>query len=71
MKKIKGTNCIIGNYMREIPFENHTMQLEPDDRLYLFTDGFADQMAESGQGRFMQKRLIKLLSSFDGNIRRQ
>ena len=65
MKKIKGTNCIIGNYMREIPFENHTIQLEPKDRLYLFTDGFADQMAESGQGRFMQKRLIKLLSSFD------
>lgn len=66
--KIKGTNCIIGNYMYEIPFENHTIQLEPDDRLYLFTDGFADQMADNGQGRFMQKRLIKLLTSFDGEV---
>lgn len=66
VKKIKGTNCIIGNFMREIPFENHTVQLQQNDRLYLFTDGFADQMAESGQGRFMQKRLIKLLSSYNG-----
>ncbi len=64
--KIKGTNCLIGNYMNEIPFENHLLTIEPNDRIYLFTDGFADQMAENGQGRFMQKRLVKLLSSFDG-----
>ena len=66
INKIKGTNCIIGNYMNEIPYKNHLIKLEPNDRLYLFTDGFADQMAENGQGRFMQKRLVNLLSSFDG-----
>lgn len=66
--RIKGSNCIIGNYMHEIPFENHHIKLEPNDRIYMFTDGFADQMAENGQGRFMQKRLINLLSSFDGEI---
>ncbi len=32
----------------------------------MFTDDFADQMAENGQGRFMQKRLVNLLTSFDG-----
>jgi len=67
IKKIKGTNCIIGNYMYEIPFENHIINLELNDRLYMFTDGFADQMAENGQGRFMQKRLLNLLTSFDGD----
>jgi serine phosphatase RsbU (regulator of sigma subunit) len=66
VNRIKGTNCIIGSYMLEIPFVNHNISLEPNDRLYLFTDGFADQMAENGQGRFMRKRLINLLCSFDG-----
>ena len=65
VNKIKGTNCIIGSYMNELPFKNHEIKLEPNDRLYLFTDGFADQMSKSGQGRFMQKRLVDLLISFD------
>lgn len=67
VNRIKGTNCLIGNYMHELPFENHVIKLEPNDRIYMFTDGFADQMAENGQGRFMQKRLINLLTSFDGD----
>lgn len=66
VRKIKGSNCIIGSYMHDITFENHILQLEPNDRIYLFTDGFADQLAENGQGRFMQKRLVKLLTSFEG-----
>jgi serine phosphatase RsbU (regulator of sigma subunit) len=68
IRKIKGTNCIIGNYMYEIPFENHIIPIELGDRIYLFTDGFADQMADNGQGRFMQKRLVKLLTSFEGEL---
>lgn len=66
VRRIKGTTCIIGCYMQDIPFENHIIHLENEDKLYLFTDGFADQMAENGQGRFMQKRLLKLLLSFNG-----
>ncbi len=65
VKKIKGSNCIVGNYLHEIPYENHTIQLKTNDRLYLFTDGFADQMSESGQGKFMQKRLVNRLLSFN------
>ncbi|MBI9066334.1 MAG: SpoIIE family protein phosphatase [Salinivirgaceae bacterium] len=65
LRKIKGTYSIIGNYMQDIPFENHVIQLKKGDRLYLFTDGFADQMSETGQGRFMQKRLVNLLWSFE------
>jgi len=65
VKKIKGTNCIVGNYLHEIAYENHTIQLKQNDRLYLFTDGFADQMSENGQGKFMQKRLVNMLLSFD------
>jgi len=63
---IKGTRNIIGSYMHEVKFENNIIQLSKGDRLYLFTDGFADQMAENGQGRFMQKRLISFLSGFNG-----
>lgn len=67
VNRIKGTNCIIGNYMREKPFENHIIKLKSNDKLYLFTDGYADQMSESGKGRFMQKKLVKRLTSFEGN----
>lgn len=62
-RRYKGTNCIIGSYMKDIPFENHKIQLQKGDRLYLFTDGFADQMSDDGKGRFTQKRLLKYLQS--------
>lgn len=63
--RLKGTNCIIGNYYNQPPFTEHVIKLEKGDRLYLFTDGFSDQMSSHSQGRFMQKRLVDLLASFN------
>jgi len=63
--KIKGANCIIGNYMHEVSYENHIMQLEKNDKVFLFTDGYADQMGDKNRGRFMKKRLLEQLISFN------
>lgn len=34
----------IGEYPRRIPFENHDVDIRSDDYIYLFTDGFTDQL---------------------------
>jgi serine phosphatase RsbU (regulator of sigma subunit) len=62
--KIKGANSIIGNYMHEVSYKNHIINLQKNDRIYLFTDGYADQMGDKNRGRFMKKRLLEQLLSF-------
>ncbi len=74
LTRLKGTRCIIGNYLFDKPFEQHTLQLEKGDRLYLFTDGFSDQMSSHSEGRFMQKRLTDMLAGYNstpGRIQKQ
>ncbi|MDQ3046598.1 MAG: GAF domain-containing protein [Bacteroidota bacterium] len=43
--EIKGDKLPIGNYLGQENYEftNHEIDLLPDDRLYLFSDGYADQ----------------------------
>jgi serine phosphatase RsbU (regulator of sigma subunit) len=41
----------IGKAERILPFKNHRFQLEPEDVIYMFSDGFADQFG----GRFDKK----------------
>lgn len=40
----KATRCPIGIHIKEFPFENHLVDIQPGDNIYLFSDGFADQM---------------------------
>jgi serine phosphatase RsbU (regulator of sigma subunit)/TPR repeat protein len=40
----KATRCPIGIHIKEFPFENHLVETQPGDNIYLFSDGFADQM---------------------------
>lgn len=45
------------------PFTNHIIDLLPDDRLYLFTDGYADQLGGGEKGRkFLSRNLKQLLT---------
>ena len=42
-------------------YEDLTVQLEPGDRVYLFSDGIVEQTSPSGGEEFGQKRLVDLL----------
>ena len=44
-----------------IPFSNNEVFLEKDDRIYMFTDGFADQFGGPLGKKFKYKQLEKLL----------
>ncbi len=41
-------------------YTNHTIDLEPNDRVYLFTDGFTDQFNETNK-KYQTKRFYQLL----------
>jgi PAS domain S-box-containing protein len=51
----------IGIYKRERPFSNHIIQLEKDDTIYLFSDGYADQIGGERNRKFMIRSLRNLL----------
>jgi serine phosphatase RsbU (regulator of sigma subunit) len=57
----------VGNYENAKPFTNHTIQLEKDDLIYLFTDGFADQFG----GEKGKKYKYKPFKQFLVNLREQ
>ncbi len=54
----------IGKNENSRPFTNHQFLLEPNDTIYLFTDGFADQFGgEKGTKKLTRKRFRELLVS--------
>jgi len=56
----KGTKNPIGWHPKEMPFENYEVQLQNDDKIYLFTDGYYDQIGENKK-KFLRKRFKMLL----------
>jgi len=59
--EIKPTRNPIGIYLREKPFENHKFQLEKDDVLYTFSDGYVDQFGGENERKFKTKNFKNLL----------
>ncbi|MCB9173384.1 MAG: SpoIIE family protein phosphatase [Flavobacteriales bacterium] len=59
--EIKGDRQPIGNYFKKKPFTSHQLQLQKNDTIYLFTDGFADQFGGSKGKKFMYKPFKELL----------
>ncbi len=57
----KGTINPVGIYFREIPFKSVQIQLEKDDIIYMFSDGYTDQFGGKDNRRFMTARFKKLL----------
>jgi ligand-binding sensor domain-containing protein/serine phosphatase RsbU (regulator of sigma subunit) len=49
------------NYGHAKTFEIHTINIEPNDMIYMFTDGYADQFGGEKNKRFMKKRLLSML----------
>lgn len=52
----------IGKIENIKPFSNHSVQMEVDDIVYIFSDGFSDQFGgESGRKKLTRKRFKELL----------
>jgi serine phosphatase RsbU (regulator of sigma subunit) len=60
--EIKGSKRPIGGgYHEGIPFQRHEMDLQPGDRIYLFSDGIPDQVGGPDRKKFSNKRLSEFL----------
>ena len=64
---IKGNKAPVGKFERYEPFSTHDLSLKTGDRLYLFTDGFADQFG----GKEGKKMKTPLLREYILSIRHQ
>lgn len=62
---IKGSKYSVGGTFNRQKkcFEDHTIQLNPNDTFYLFSDGITDQFGEKMNKKFMNKRWKELLMS--------
>lgn len=63
LKIIRGDKMPIGIHARMESFTNKTVKILPNDMLYIFSDGFADQFGGEYDKRFTQRRFQELLMS--------
>jgi len=63
LEEIKANKQPVGKFMERKNFTSHSLFLEKGDRLYLFTDGYADQFGGPKGKKFKYKQLEDLLLS--------
>lgn len=61
--EIKGDKQPIGYFENKVPFKNHAGNLEKGDRIYLISDGYADQFGGAKGKKFKYKALKNLILS--------
>lgn len=61
ISQIKADPMPIGVYSKERPFNNYEIQLQSNDKLYLFSDGFIDQFGGNEGKKFMTSNFRSLL----------
>lgn len=59
--EIKGDRQPIAIYTKETDFKTHYIKLRPKDCLYMFSDGYPDQMGGPNGKKFMVRRFKELL----------
>jgi serine phosphatase RsbU (regulator of sigma subunit) len=59
--EIKGDKMPVAIYEKMDPYTNHTLKVQPNDILYLSTDGYKDQFGGKEQKKFLQKRFNALV----------
>lgn len=71
--QIKADKMPIGIHPNERPtFTNHEFELQPNDNLYLFSDGFSDQLGHRTGKKFMSKNFRELLQTIcQGSMHQQ
>lgn len=72
LTEIKANKQPIGKYTAPTPFTTHSISLTKGDRMYFFTDGFADQFGGEKGKKFKYKQLQSvLLSSYQSSMSEQ
>lgn len=61
LKEIKGDKQPIGKFVSRKPFTTHTIQLNKNDLIYIFSDGLADQFGGLHGKKFKYKQIKDLL----------
>ncbi len=61
LEVIKGDRMPIGIHARENDFTNHSIKLQKGDRLYMFTDGYPDQIGGANSRKFMSNRFKEMI----------
>ncbi|MDB4534350.1 tetratricopeptide repeat protein [Vicingaceae bacterium] len=59
----KADKMAIGGDMNKTNYKTHSIQIQKEDTLYLFTDGFADQFGGVKGKKFMYKKFKQLILS--------
>jgi len=59
--ELKADRQPIGIYPHEKPFTNHVFDLEKNDQIYMFSDGYPDQFGGPKSKKFMTKHFKNLL----------
>ncbi len=67
LEKIKGSRFPVGSaqYRTKKEFKLHTIDVEPGDVFYIFTDGFQDQFGSSEKRKYMTRRFRNFLLSIN------
>ena len=50
----------------DTPYTNHTIEIEPNDEVYIFSDGYADQFGGPNGKKFKYSQFKKLLVDMNG-----
>jgi serine phosphatase RsbU (regulator of sigma subunit) len=66
MLYVKPDRMPLGIYVNEVSFTNYNIHIEKGDQLYIFTDGFEDQMGGEKDKKFSRSRLLQLIRSIAG-----
>jgi serine phosphatase RsbU (regulator of sigma subunit) len=66
INEIKPDKQPVGNYAEQKPFVTHSIQLQKNDTIYLFTDGYADQFGGTKGKKFKYKQLEEKLLVIQG-----
>lgn len=61
----KGDRSPIGYYSKSADFKNQNIKLQRGDSIYMFSDGYADQLNGSDYKKFLPKRFRELLLEID------
>ena len=61
LTQIKADSQPIGIYLKERPFTNKVINLKKDDKLYIFSDGYIDQVGGIKGKKFLSKNFKNLL----------
>jgi len=62
--EVKGDPMPIGTYMVESSFTEHDIKLQENDCIYMYSDGYVDQIGGGKERRFMTKNFKELIKTF-------